>query len=1602
MESTHELQQQEITALKSIYAEDFIECQPRAWKGAVRLPEFKIKVPHPDDRHATKVYVHLHTIFPKTYPTNAYPTFSLQQPIQGLTSQQVSKLSHAIHAEVKQYMGTEMVFQIVTFLQDWISSNVTPPIEVVGSLATEMTRRALDEERAKREREEVEAAEAAERERRVAEEFNEEMLADAQRQQVEREKHRARQRARSDATEVPTSPGLEDIITQGFDAEIEIDGIHFSSVKLFHPKQDPLGVIYQADPLCDDINATLPLEVLVVTFSTPYYSTSQGRKKLKQLETELVKHTKIRNPGVARVYAVKLSLHYSSGPARLAILMEQRPTLTMWDLLEECDVLRHERAQEYIEQLLLALHDVHAADLVHRGITLHTVGLVNGINGQRSAKRIKLFHTNYYVRLLDLHRSNPFGADIPATVRDLYRLPDNWLAKDAVDSSLVYTRSRDIHCVGVMWLQMILRSSVVHDRRDVNSALSISSPSLNSIVTRAVTTMCLGKKSNVSCLSVLEEIKYETRAVDAPMSSPVMIPDLKTPRPLSYGSSPEIDYFYQSPPRPRHASRWKEDWEQLELLGRGAFGSVVKARNKIDSRIYAVKKVQLKATKRDSKIFREVNALSRLSHRFIVRYYTTWVESNEPSSASGSDEDDSGDETDTAERFTSARGIRRKKSSRMRRDGSSDDPFATNFDDAGSGSRNSFPSIHFSHENKTEDSDGDADVSSDEMMDDLLDMDVPGTPAMQVVPRQPAPLSLSRTLYIQMVRSTLFLGIGNCELIGTSGQEFVERQTLKERIAEGLAEDEAWRLFHQILDALVHMSSLGILHRDIKLTNIFIDGKGDCKVGDFGLATSSLAAVDPSDVAPQAMMVEWDMTLEVGTKLYIAPEVQSFKKGLRYHTKADMYSLGVVFFEMNHFFSTGSERIVVLEDLRKPGIFFPQDWDASRTRQRTIITSLLQHNPEDRPTALELSQSNMLPPRMEDEYFRGALKMMVKPDSPHHQAVLSALFGQHSKGVRGLLYDHEVDHAEHASLNGVVRDALAAIFRLHGAIEMEPPLLMPLMDSEDETNRAIMLDRHGEVVSLPNNGLLPFARLAARTNLQRIKRFHIGDIFRPNPVAGHPRVSKAAMFDIITTDVANGMAVSTAEAIIIVNECLDSFPSLSQQYEIRISHSCIIDAALNRVPVEMRSAVVDVITQTKSSWPQKRAMLLKKGLLKSVVDELEVLEDTDDAMDVLIARLAKVSPSLLSTITPAIDDMKKVIQYTNISGVTRPIVFHPLMIGGHNAYFKEGVCFEVVKRNKRGDILAAGGRYDNLISQFSAPKQSKGETSLCSVGVQISLEKILVALVAYQAISVKSFLKEQRSFGFWSPRRCDVYILSQQPEQLSERLEVAALLWRHNISCDIMYESALIDGGQEDYFELCVREGILFSLWPRSRSARRDQPAFKVKSILRSTEYELSRQELVPWLQQQIAEQKRVDTTTSGAPVLAETSQGPISSKDPGNNPDVQLVLPGDAKKQRKQTKQLFMDKAFEMGVQVQAAAQSGIPVISVDLPASTFELMCKSSTWVTDDDAWKLIAAAFPLPHTGYSAQVRDAVLRRRTDGHRFILLFAVRDERVHLLTLS
>lgn len=94
---------------------------------------------------------------------------------------------------------------------------------------------------------------------------------------------------------------------------------------------------------------------------------------------------------------------------------------------------------------------------------------------------------------------------------------------------------------------------------------------------------------------------------------------------------------------------------------------------------------------------------------------------------------------------------------------------------------------------------------------------------------------------------------------------------------------EGLKFFNQILMGIRAIHGNNILHRDIKCENIFLkkqkSGGMICKIGDFGFAK----------------VVEETTKTNCGTTLYMAPEVLAI---LPYDFKADIWSLGVVFFQM--------------------------------------------------------------------------------------------------------------------------------------------------------------------------------------------------------------------------------------------------------------------------------------------------------------------------------------------------------------------------------------------------------------------------------------------------------------------------------------------------------------------------------------------------------------------------------------------------------------------------------------------------------------------------------------------------------------------------------
>jgi serine/threonine-protein kinase len=119
--------------------------------------------------------------------------------------------------------------------------------------------------------------------------------------------------------------------------------------------------------------------------------------------------------------------------------------------------------------------------------------------------------------------------------------------------------------------------------------------------------------------------------------------------------------------------------------------------------------------------------------------------------------------------------------------------------------------------------------------------------------------------------------------------EFVEGSTLRDVVREGqLAPEHALAIVPHLCDALQYAHDKGVVHRDIKPENILISVDGSVKIADFGLSRI-LGSEGQQDTLTGTRQV-------MGTLRYMAPEQLEGARGVDH--RADIYSLGVVFYEM--------------------------------------------------------------------------------------------------------------------------------------------------------------------------------------------------------------------------------------------------------------------------------------------------------------------------------------------------------------------------------------------------------------------------------------------------------------------------------------------------------------------------------------------------------------------------------------------------------------------------------------------------------------------------------------------------------------------------------
>lgn len=157
--------------------------------------------------------------------------------------------------------------------------------------------------------------------------------------------------------------------------------------------------------------------------------------------------------------------------------------------------------------------------------------------------------------------------------------------------------------------------------------------------------------------------------------------------------------------------------------------------------------------------------------------------------------------------------------------------------------------------------------------------------------------------------------------------EFVEGTSLLDIMKkERLPVPRVLEIIVQVCDALQFAHEHGVVHRDIKPTNILIDARGGAKVADFGLARHMVTEGTTATNSRSSILM--------GTPAYAAPEQRLHSRALDH--RADIYSVGIMLYEM----LTGHFPVGVFEP--------PSKKTGTPGALDKIITRSLRESPDER------------------------------------------------------------------------------------------------------------------------------------------------------------------------------------------------------------------------------------------------------------------------------------------------------------------------------------------------------------------------------------------------------------------------------------------------------------------------------------------------------------------------------------------------------------------------------------------------------------------------------------------------------------------------------
>ncbi|KAJ6733888.1 EIF-2-ALPHA KINASE GCN2 [Salix koriyanagi] len=673
--------------------------------------------------------------------------------------------------------------------------------------------------------------------------------------------------------------------------------------------------------------------------------------------------------------------------------------------------------------------------------------------------------------------------------------------------------------------------------------------------------------------------------------------------------------------------------------------------------------------------------------------------------------------------------------------------------------------------------------------------------------------------------------------------------------------DLAWHLCRQIVEGLDHIHAQGIIHRDLTPNNIFFDARNDIKIGDFGLAKFlELEQLDHDTALPaDTAGVSMDGTGQVGTYFYTAPEIE--QGWPKIDEKADMYSFGIVFFEVWHPFGTAMERLIILSDLKQKGEL-PPSWVAQYPEQASLLRRLMSPSPSDRPSATDLLK-HAFPPRMESELLDNMLRtMQTSEDRSVYDKVVNAIFdeemlrmkNQHQRAGRVRIARDDTSSIQFEELATELRDCVIEIvrevFKQHCAKHLEIIPVRLLDDSPQFSRNTVKLLTHGgDLLELCHELRLPFVRWLIANQKSSFKRYEISSVFRRAIGHSPPNRYLQGDFDVI----GGAPALTEAEAIKVTMDIVTHF-FVPDSCDIHLNHGDLLDAIWSWVGInsEHRQKVAELLSLMGSLRPQsserklkwaviRRQLLQELNLAEAIVNRLQTVGlRFCGAADQALPRLRGALPAD-NRIRKALDELSDLFIYLRVWKIENHVYINALMPPTEN--YHRDLFFQIylMKENNPGSVnegalLAVGGRYDYLLYQMWDNEYRASPPG--AVGSSLALETII-----------------QCSPGEFKPFRNEaasaVLVCSRGGGGLLvERMELVAELWEENIKAEFV---PLPDPSLTEQYEYASEHDIRCLVIVTDAGA----DVVKVRHIELKKEKEVAREKLVRFLSDAMATQFR-------------------------------------------------------------------------------------------------------------------------------------------------